>query len=183
MMTTTLTLVDGVQIVVPDSLDLITPYVLQEQQDWFEDEIKFLRHLLQPGQNVIDIGANYGVYTLSMAKKVGSTGRVWAFEPASSTARLLADGIAVNGFAHVALEQSALSSTPGTAQLSLNQNSELNSLVHGNPSTNASETVALTTLDECMKRYDWQNIDFVKIDAEGEESNILKGGERFFAEL
>ena len=183
MMTTTLTLVDGVRIVVPDSLNLITPYVLQEQQDWFEDEIKFLRRLLQPGQNVIDIGANYGVYTLSMAKKVGSTGRVWAFEPASSTARLLADGIAVNGFAHVTLEQSALSSTPGTAQLSLNQNSELNALVHGNPSTNASETVALTTLDECMRRYDWQNIDFVKIDAEGEESNILKGGERFFAEL
>lgn len=183
MMTTTLTLVDGVRIVVPDSLNLITPYVLQEQQDWFEDEIKFLRRLLQPGQNVIDIGANYGIYTLSMAKKVGSTGRVWAFEPASSTARLLADGIAVNGFAHVTLEQSALSSTSGTAQLSLNQNSELNALVHGNAPTNASETVALTTLDECMRRYDWQNIDFVKIDAEGEESNILKGGERFFAEL
>lgn len=44
--TITLTLVDGVRIVVPDSLDLITPYVLQEQQDWFEDEIKFVRFLL-----------------------------------------------------------------------------------------------------------------------------------------
>ena len=85
--TTTLTMVDGVRIVVPDSLDLITPYVLLEQQDWFEDEIKFLRRLLQPGQKVIDVGANYGVYTLSMAQTVGPTGRVWAFEPASNTAR------------------------------------------------------------------------------------------------
>ncbi|MBK7673942.1 MAG: hypothetical protein IPJ27_03790 [Candidatus Accumulibacter sp.] len=58
--TATLTMVDEVRVVVPDSLDLITPYVLLEQQDWFEDEIKFLRHLLQPGQKVIDIGANYG---------------------------------------------------------------------------------------------------------------------------
>src|SRR3989338_10151644 len=96
--TTTITMIDGVRVVVPDSLDKITTYVLLEQEDWFEDEIKFLRRLLQPGQKVIDIGANYGVYALSMAQTVGATGFVWAFEPASDTVKLLADGIAVNGF-------------------------------------------------------------------------------------
>jgi len=181
--TTTLTLVDGVRIVVPDSLNLITPYVLQEQQDWFEDEIKFLRRLLQHAQKVVDIGANYGVYTLSMAQTVGPTGGVWAFEPASSTARLLAEGIAANGFTHVVLERSALSSAHGSAQLSLNDDSELNSLVRGVPSTDTSETVPLVTLDECMERYGWRDIEFIKIDAEGEEANILKGAKRFFAEL
>lgn len=181
--TTTISLVDGVRIVVPDSLNLITPYVLLEQQDWFEDEIKFLRRLLQPGQKVIDIGANYGVYTLSMAQRVGPTGCVWAFEPASGTSRLLAEGVAVNGFSQVVLERSALSSVCGTAQLSLNENSELNALVHGSPSTSASETVPLVTLDQCLERYGWRDIHFVKIDAEGEESNIVKGGKRFFAEL
>ena len=54
-------LVDGTQVIVPDSLELITSYVLQEQGDWFEDEIKFLRAHVQPGNTVIDIGANYGV--------------------------------------------------------------------------------------------------------------------------
>lgn len=181
--TATLTMVDGVRIVVPDSLNLITPYVLMEQQDWFEDEIKFLRHLIQPGQKVIDIGANYGVYTLSMAKVVGPEGCVWAFEPATNTARLLAEGIAANGFSQVILEPSALSNVCGTAKLSLNENSELNSLVHGMPSTSASETVPLVTLDECMERYGWRDIEFMKIDAEGEEYNIIKGGERFFKEL
>lgn len=176
-------MVDGVRVVVPDSLELITPYVLREQQDWFEDEIKFLRRLLQPGQKVIDIGANYGVYTLSMAQTVGTTGSVWAFEPASSTAKLLAEGIADNGFSQVVLEQSALSSSSGTAQLSLNKYSELNALVRGEPSSGGSETVPLVSLDECMERYGWRNIDFLKIDAEGEEANILKGGERFFSEL
>lgn len=181
--TTTLDLVDGVRIVVPDSLNLITPYVLLEQQDWFEDEIKFVRRLLRPGQKVIDIGANYGVYTLSMAKAVGPTGRVWAFEPAASTAKLLAEGIAANGFGQVVLERSALSSACGTAQLSLNENSELNALVQGQPLTGASETVPLTTLDDSLKTHGWRDVDFLKIDAEGEESRILKGGERFFAEL
>lgn len=181
--TTTLTLVDGVRIVVPDSLDLMTPYVLQEQQDWFEDEIKFLRRLLQPGMKVIDIGANYGVYTLSMAKAVGAAGRVWAFEPATSTAQLLAAGISANGFSQVVLEQSALSSICGTAQLSLNDNSELNALVHDQSSPCTSETVPLVTLDECLQRHNWADIEFMKIDAEGEELNILQGGTRFFSEL
>lgn len=178
-----ITLVDGVRIVVPDSLNLITPYVLLEQQDWFEDEIKFLRGLLQPGQKIIDIGANYGVYSLTMAKTVGNTGRVWAFEPASATARLLAEGIAINGFTHVVLDRSALSSISGTAQLSLYDNSEMNSLVRDNKVKGAVESVPLKTLDECMKQYEWQHIDFMKIDAEGEELNIIKGGARFLDEL
>ena len=181
--TTILPLVDGVRVVVPDSLDLITPYVLREQQDWFEDEIKFLRRMLQPGQKVIDIGANYGVYTLSMAQAVGPTGRVWAFEPASSTASLLAESISANGFPQITLERSAVSSISGTAQLSLNENSELNALVHGKPLTNDGEIVPLVTLDDCLGTYGWQDIEFVKIDAEGEEANILKGGERCFSEL
>jgi len=180
--TTVLTLADGVRIVVPDSLDLITPYVLREQGDFFEDELPFVRSLLEPGQTVIDIGANHGVYTLPMARKVGPTGHVWAFEPAPSTAQLLAQSIAVNGFGHVTLEQNAVSSTAGSAQLGLHAHSELRAIVHG-VLTQASETVSLVTLDDCMDRYGWSNIDFIKIDAEGEESNIVKGGRRFFAEL
>jgi FkbM family methyltransferase len=177
-------MVDGVRVVVPDSLDLITPYVLQEQGDWFEDEIRFLRRLLQAGQRIIDIGANHGVYALSMAHTVGPTGRVWAFEPAGSTAQFLAAGIQANGFGHVIVERSALADRIGTAQLLLNANSELNSLADAAaPAASASETVALTTLDECRRRLAWDSIDFVKIDAEGQEANILKGGERFFAEL
>lgn len=183
MCTTTLTMIDGVRVVVPDSLNLITPYVLREQQDWFEDEIKFLRSLLQPGQQVIDIGANYGVYSLSMAKSVGANGRVWAFEPASTTAALLAEGIASNNFSQVILEQSALSNTCGTAQLALNENSELNALLHGAATAVVSESVSLVSLDSCMNRHQWRDIDFVKIDAEGEEENIISGGKRFFGEL
>ena len=179
----TLTLIDGVRIVVPDSLNLITPYVIHEQQDWFEDEIKFLRRLLQPEQKVIDVGANYGIYTLTMAQTLGPKGKVWAFEPTSTTAGLLAKGIAANNFAHIVLDRCALSSTSGTGHLSLNDNSESNYLVRAEQPGNATETVSLVTLDECLQRYGWQDIAFVKIDAEGEESNILKGGTQFLAEL
>src|SRR3984957_14742766 len=126
-----LTLVDGVRIVVPDSLELVPPYVLREQQDFFEDELPFVRRLLQPGQKVIDIGANYGTYTLPMAQKVGANGHVWAFEPSSSTAQFLAQGIAANGFTQVTLVQKAVSSAPGSAQLTLHVQAEERSIIHG----------------------------------------------------
>jgi FkbM family methyltransferase len=177
---TALSLVDGVQIVVPDSLDLITPYVLREQLDFFEDELRFVRRLLQPGHKVVDIGANYGVYTLPMAKRVGATGHVWAFEPTSSTAGFLRLGIAANGFEQVTLEQKAVSSTAGGALLAIQDQSELNSIIHGDSTAVASEAVSLVTLDDCMDRYRWTDIQLIKIDAEGEECNIVKGGCRFF---
>ena len=178
-----LTLVDGVRILVPDSLDLITPYVLREQQDFFEDELPFVRRVLQPGQNVIDIGANYGTYTLPMAERVGPSGHVWAFEPACSTAQLLSQSIAANGFAQVTLVQKAVSNAPGSAQLALHIHAELRSIVHGAAQPGPGETVSLVTLDDCVDRYHWSGIDLIKIDAEGEESNIVKGGRRFFADL
>jgi FkbM family methyltransferase len=177
----TLRMADGVEVVVPDSLDLITPYVLQEQQDWFEDEIRFLRRALRAGQHALDIGANYGVYTLSIARTVGPSGSVLAFEPASATARMLAQSVAANGFSQVRLEQAALSSAPGQAQLSLQGQAELNTLARG-AGGGPTETVRVTTLDEVLARHTGPGIDFVKIDAEGEEANILRGGARFLRE-
>jgi FkbM family methyltransferase len=182
MRTRTIEIAGGVRVVVPDSLNLLTPYVLFEQQDWFEDEIGFVRRLLRPGQQTIDIGANYGVYALTMAKIVGPTGAVWAFEPASSTVALLAQGIAANNFSQVVVECSAISSACGTALLALNDNSEFNSLVRDDLPAATTETVPVVTLDDCLRRYGWTDIDFMKIDAEGEEANIIAGGRRFFTE-
>lgn len=180
---TFLNFADGLKVMVPDSLDLITPYVLREQLDWFEDEVKFVRAYLQPGQHAIDIGANYGVFALSMARSVGPEGRLWAFEPASATASLLAQSIAANDFRHVQLEQCAVSRQNGVAHLSLSSHSELNAIVAGPAAHGGTEEVALVTLDDCMSKFEWRDIAFIKIDAEGEEANILLGGANFFEQM
>ncbi|MCU0530078.1 MAG: FkbM family methyltransferase [Cyanobium sp. Prado107] len=187
--TITVTLVDGTQVVVPDCLDQITCYVLQEQGDWFEDEIKFLRRLVQPGQTVVDIGANVGVYALSLARKVGPTGQVWAFEPASDTAALLEASIAANGVPWLHLERQALSDHAGTAVLQTPPGeSEFDSLVPSSALGRATqqgpgEEVSLITLDACLQEFGWQQVDLLKIDAEGAEERILAGGKHFLAEL
>jgi protein O-GlcNAc transferase len=63
---------------------------------------------------------------------------------------------------------------------------ELNSLAssEGEPPVNCpGESVAVTTLDLCLERFEWNKVNLLKIDAEGEEERILRGGKRFFQEM
>src|ERR1700730_14433256 len=92
-----LRLSDQVTLAVPGRLDSITTYVLLEQERWFEKELGFLSRWLKPGMTAIDIGANLGVYSLPMARLVGPEGKVFAYEPASETRRLLAISKEKNG--------------------------------------------------------------------------------------
>jgi len=156
----------------------ITTYVLIEQEDWFEKEIAFVRRLLQPGMRTIDIGANFGTYTLAMAQAVGPQGRVWAYEPTSTTARYLLKTICRNDLTNVQMIQAALSDRTGSGRLHLDAQVETNRLV----ADGDGEEVSLTTLDAESRLRAWGCIDFIKIDAEGGELDIVGGGGEFFAE-
>lgn len=172
-----------IQVVVPDSLERITTYVLAEQQDWFEDELRAVRGLLQPGDSVIDIGANLGVYALSMARVVGDSGEVTAFEPASQTAALLRQSARLNGFQQLTVLQQGVAASSGEACLATGDDSELNQLISEEPAGGSRETVALTSLDDWLEtRKSRAAISFLKIDAEGQELNILRGARRFLQE-
>jgi len=167
----------GGEICVPASAS-ITTYTLIEQEDWFEKEIAFVRRTLRPGMRSIDIGANYGTYALAMAQAVGPNGRVWAFEPTSATARYLRRTIARNGLTNVELMQAAVSDRTGTGRLHLDAQVELNRLV----ADGSGEEVSLTNLDAESGARRWGPIDFIKIDAEGGELAIIRGGEAFFSD-
>jgi len=177
------TLPGGICIRVPASAGALTTYVLLEQGDWFEDEIHFVRDFVRPGMTVVDIGANFGIYTLAMAKNLGDSGRIWSFEPASTTAAFLAGSIEDNDLNNVHLVNAGLSDRLGSATLYLSRNSEMNSLTRHSSSGERTETVPLLTLDRCREDYGWEDIDFIKLDAEGEEVNILRGGERLLADF
>jgi FkbM family methyltransferase len=176
--TTSIEIVNDIRVTVPASPTFMTSFVLQEQNDWFEDEIRFVRHFVKPGMKVIDIGANYGLYTLSIAKIVGESGKIWAFEPTEATSACLMASILENKLSNVKLIQSGLSDRLGSARLFTSENSELNSLSRSAASGDQYESIALSTLDHCQQQYGWKHIDFIKLDAEGEESNILKKSKR-----
>jgi FkbM family methyltransferase len=167
-------------VVVPASLDVMTSYVLLEQEDWFEDELRFVRRAIGTGQRALDIGANYGVYALSLARAVGPTGRVYAFEPSSPTRALLRESAKHNGFAQLQIVASALSDRSGTAILQ-GARPELLSLADPDRRDAEGERVALNTLDGWAARSAPGAVDFIKIDAEGHEEMIVAGGRGFFA--
>ncbi len=171
----------GIQVCVPPSIRFMTPYILLEQEDWFEEEIHFIRKLLHEGMNVIDIGANYGLYTLTMSKIIGPSGKIWAFEPTSLTAAFLRKSILANHLTNVELVQAGLSDKKGTAKISLNPDPEMNAITDEPDSGSKYETVELLNLDECENTYPWDTIDFIKLDAEGQEHNIVLGGKHFLS--
>jgi len=186
-----LPLANGLRLMVPNSIELITPYVVAERGGWFEDELPLLSLLLLPGQTAVDIGANYGLYTLAMAQAVGPEGRVHAFEPASRTAALLAATLRLNQLeTRVQLHQQALSDAAGQGRLNLHQQSELNALQEDTTDPEAgpvdtgagpTEAVAVECLDNLFGLDETAApVAFVKIDAEGQESAILRGGRGFF---
>ena len=160
------------------SLDAITTYVILEQEKWFEKETTFLARWLRPGMTVIDIGANLGVYSLPIARLVGPEGQVFAYEPATETRRLLAISKAANSADNLHIIGTALSDGEREGHLALAASSELNTLDGNGP----GERVQITSLDAEEKARNWGEIDFIKIDAEGEEERILAGAGSFFAQ-
>jgi len=168
------------EVYVPRAITSISAYVLREQGDWFEDEIHFVRRLLQPGERALDVGANVGMYALSMAACVGEKGRVWAFEPAPATASLLRASAETNHLSQLSVQQVALSDREGTTSFFISPDSELNSLhAEAVGAIGHRIEVELSTLDGMSKRLEISDIQFVKLDAEGEERAIIDGGQAF----
>lgn len=177
-----LDLAGAAQIRLPDSLQIISRYVIEERGDWFEDEIRFVRKLLGPGQRAIDVGANYGVYTLSMAALVGPAGSMFAFEPDPATAAMLRQSLKENGFDQASVVERAVSDKSGRAYFRIAESSELNQLIEESEAGEADHGVGVTTLDHCREEFGWGAADFIKIDAEGQEPQVVRGASRLLTE-
>jgi FkbM family methyltransferase len=170
----------GARIAVPAALDCLTTYILLEQEDWFEDEIRFVRGWLRPGMRAVDVGANVGVYTVAMARAVGSNGRVWAFEPTPAAARCLQRSLEINGFGNVLVSRAAVSNRDGSIDFSVGMQSEANAVAKPGESGGDFVPVKAVTLDKMSADYGWSNIDLVKLDIEGHEFEAICGGAGFF---
>lgn len=169
----------GQTIHVPNRLSSITTYVVLEQERWFESEIGFVARLLEPGDDALDIGANHGVYTLALTASP-ALGHLWAFEPTVEPRARLERTVRANALERrVTVVPCGLSDHCGPATFHTSAHSELNSM-HADGGTR-EETVHLETLDAFAQRtLAGRRIGFVKIDAEGEEPRVLRGGRSFF---
>lgn len=176
-----------------DVRDTIVGAVIASDRTWEYAETEWVKSIVRPGDTVIDAGANLGWYTVVMARLVGDTGGVLAFEPEPRNFHLLAKNVAWNGFAdRCSLFKLALWEREATHKF------ELSPTNHGDHrvrirSTGLDEredlydeqarteiTVQSKPLDAVTSRALVENspIRLWKMDTQGSEVSILRGAKR-----
>jgi FkbM family methyltransferase len=133
-----------------------------------EPEWKNLREWVKPGDSVLDIGANVGHYTRELSRIVGKKGTVTAFEPVPVTFGIL--GRLMGRRANVALHPVAASHENGRATMSVPGDNYYRAKL-GDGGDIDVQTRAIDTMPEFAEC----RVDFVKIDAEGHEVEVLEG--------
>jgi FkbM family methyltransferase len=134
-----------------------------------------LQRELRPGAVFWDVGAHIGFTSLIASRLAGPTGRVEAFEPFPPNLERLAGSVSLNGFTNVTVHPLAICDRDGTALFHPHESSSQGSLVE-DPSAAAIQ-VPCQTLDTVARRL--LPPDLIKVDAEGAELDVLKGGRQF----
>lgn len=150
--------------------------------NWENNEVAFVLDNLSPGDAMIDVGANVGVYTLQAARKVGPAGKVYAFEPQTDIGTMLARSIAENGFDdRCVLHNFALGDRDGMAAVWRHHGSNPGASI-----ITAEEILGESGNATSLKRLDSMTferpIKLLKMDIEGYEPLLVAGGQQFFRE-
>ena len=136
-----------------------------------------LLKMIKPGDICWDIGANIGFYTCLLASQVGDSGAVVAFEPASRTYGYLHENVSLNRFTNTTLINKGIGDRVEQRNLHYSEAGLAEgtaSLKYTNERT-AAERVTLDTIDNLFRELPAPN--FVKIDVEGYQLEVLRGGE------
>jgi FkbM family methyltransferase len=144
----------------------------------FEPQIqRTIQELLSEGDTAFDVGAHLGYFSLSMATRVGGSGHVVAFEPNPSVAERLRRNVvqpASSLGSIVTPVATALGAQSGRLPFASGADSST-----GRLSPDGDLDVEVTTLDEVAERFGEPRL--VKIDVEGAEVDVLRGGRRLIA--
>jgi FkbM family methyltransferase len=142
---------------------------------------EFIRPHLKPGSIAIDVGAHIGNFTVPMARALGPSGVVLAFEPFPQVFDCLEANVkkAANedgDIAPVVCTQRAVGATNGKSTLYANPSNIAGASLLGNLFGNANGMpVDVVTLDSLPLD---KPVSVIKIDVEGGELDVLKGAEK-----
>jgi len=151
--------------------------------DLRDDNIDLLPYLVGEGDNVADVGANYGQYSFHLAQLVGPAGRVYAFEPFPSTRTALERIVNRPGIDdRVQVVPKAGGAEPGTIRIAMPLRDDgttdsgrawVVADGHEPPADQQITHLQRTTLDEELAEAD--RVTFLKIDVEGSDLLALQG--------
>jgi FkbM family methyltransferase len=144
---------------------------------WGTEPIHHLRHFADVDHiaTCLDVGANTG-QTAAYFSAVFPSATIHSFEPVNRTYEQLVSN--TRHLPRVRTYRSALGATVGSAEISLAENNQLNSLVAGGVSGGSSknrEVIAINSVDAFMAEQGIDRINFLKTDTEGYDLEVLEG--------
>ncbi len=150
--------------------DQVIGRALHDYGEFAEGENLIMARYLSAGDLAIDVGANIGTSSLALARHVGPTGTVIAFEPQPKVAHCLAAALVMNGISHVRLVTAALGQAQGIARMDFSAAAH-----HANHGTlslgEQGDFVPILRLDDLAL----PRCDLIKIDVEGHEWQVIQG--------
>ena len=147
---------------------------------------EILYRLAGEGMVVLDVGTNVGETLLNLARRVGSAGLVHGFEVNPTTFERCRRNVTRNGLGQIRLHHVGLGNEAGV--LALDRRNVRNTggdrlRPLASTDTESAARIPVTTLDAFVAQESITRIDLIKIDVEGFETNIVKGGRRTLASL
>jgi len=144
---------------------------------WEPKSMRLMAHHVKSGSVAYDLGANYGMHTLYLARLVGPAGRVYAFEPNPEVFSALEEHVALNSFTAVTTVRKAISEDVGAAIFDRAHHRGAGHLVSSaTVISGLTFDVETTTLDKFVFTDGNAPPEFIKVDIEGAESAALRGG-------
>jgi FkbM family methyltransferase len=158
-------------------------HYLMHELSFDSAELDFMRAALEPGATAIDVGANVGVYAITAALCVGSTGRVLAVEADDEYLPRLRANLERNGLENAEIIGAAAGDADGEIELILATDRAFSSTkpLVSYTGSGATRRVPYRRLDSIWAEAGEPAVAFLKIDVEGAEVEVIAGAERLLA--
>ena len=143
------------------------------------NDMGFLLHFLQPNELFLDIGANVGTYTVLAA--CGRRAKVYSFEPSPSTFYRLIDNVHINNASSlVTLKNIGLGAVTGHLQFTTSLDTENHVVNPADTTAHHATPIQIMLLDDALEGETLKPV-MIKMDVEGFETEVIKGGEKIFS--
>lgn len=134
---------------------------------------------IKEGMVIIDAGAHIGTFTLLASKMVGEQGKIIAIEPEQNSFLQLTKNLEINKIKNVIPINIGLSDFNGNKDFFVDKESACSSFILNSDRQIISKpSIKVKTLDSVLQEINIDKVDFLKIDTEGAELEILKGAKQ-----
>jgi FkbM family methyltransferase len=141
-------------------------------------EISFMQRVCKPGQVMVDVGANVGLYTAIAGVALGPSGRIIALEPDPESFSFLEKTVSANRLTNTQIVKAAASCANGMTRLFTSSRNRGDNRLYQSEVADGCVEVETLRLDDYFEAHGVAAVDIIKIDVQGFEGHVIEGLEK-----